>query len=72
MKTFWLVLALTSSSVASSYAFNNAVCEPDSQRYCLGLINEGTDKVTQCLREHEKDLFPPCREKIMKKKEANQ
>lgn len=72
MKTLLAALLVSSLNIASSFAFNNAACEPDSQRYCLGLINQDTAKLTACLREHEKDLLPPCRAKIMKKKESNQ
>jgi hypothetical protein len=69
--SFALLIGFTSfiSFSNTSHAIFNSVCEPDSQRYCLGLINEGTDALLKCLRENEKNLMPPCRAKVIPQKD---
>lgn len=59
-------LALTATS---AHAFNNAICEPDSNRVCLGVLTQsGSQALLKCLRENESTLSAECKAAIAKEK----
>lgn len=65
------LMALSASLLVASpaLAFNNAICEPDSNTFCLGVISQGgSQALLKCLRENESKLSAACKAAIAKDK----
>jgi hypothetical protein len=59
-----MALVLFGTTISSSFAYNNAVCEPETQKLCYGLIRQGTQVLDQCLRDHYNELSSACQAKV--------
>lgn len=68
-----VVAAAAFLAAPSAHAFNNSICEPDSNRVCLGVITKGgSQALLKCLRENETRLSPACKAAISKEKPDSQ
>lgn len=58
-----LALALLTSGAEAQSRFSiGAICAFDIQQYCKDIRKARIRELKECLRKHEKDLFPRCQD----------
>ena len=74
MKTLRLVLVVVAMvCFVSSNAFaqereGKGACRADAEKFCKG-VKPGHGNIAQCMKQHEAELSPACRERIAEAKE---
>jgi len=57
MRSFLICVALSSAVAAAEHP-----CKEDAERLCKG-VEPGQGRIVQCLKQHEADLSPACKQK---------
>lgn len=64
----WVVVAVAVSSGVAMAREHGQFCKADREKFCKD-IKAGQGEVAKCLKEHEAELAPECKDKMSKHKE---